>query len=341
MQNIKDLILEDIEQWLASVGEKPYRALQIFVWLFNRRASSFDNMTDLSQALRQRLKENFYMGQPKILTREKSKDGAEKLLLELEDENYIECVLIPEEDRLTLCISSQVGCPLDCGFCMTGKGGFVRNLKLHEMVDQVFAAQDILSGEQKITNLVLMGMGEPFLNYDEVLKFLNIATHQKGLAFAPRRITVSTSGIIPIIEKLGRETKVNLAVSLNATTDEIRNQLMPINKKYPLKALLTACIKYPAARNRRITFEYILMQGINDSIEDAKRLAALLKDIKCKINLIPFNPFPDTDFKRPSDKVISTFHKILLDNNYVAIIRTSKGQDISAACGQLRRKLQR
>ncbi|MBI5048177.1 MAG: 23S rRNA (adenine(2503)-C(2))-methyltransferase RlmN [Deltaproteobacteria bacterium] len=341
MQNIKDLSLEDIERWLASMGEKPYRALQIFVWLFNRSANSFDNMTDLSQALRQRLKENFYISQPKILTKEESKDGTEKLLLELEDENCIECVLIPEEDRLTLCISSQVGCPLDCGFCMTSKGGFVKNLKLSEMVDQIFAAQSLLSDEQKITNLVLMGMGEPLLNYDEVLKFINIATYQKGLAFAPRRITVSTSGIIPMIEKLGREAKVNLAVSLNATTDEIRNQLMPINKKYPLKALLNACRKYPAARNRHITFEYILMQGVNDSIEDAKRLVTLLKDIKCKINLIPFNPFPDTDFKRPSDKAISTFHKILLDNNYVAIIRTSKGQDISAACGQLRGKLQR
>jgi 23S rRNA (adenine2503-C2)-methyltransferase len=224
---------------------------------------------------------------------------------------------------------------------MTGTGGFVRNLKLHEMVDQVFAAQGILSAEQKITNLVLMGMGEPLLNYGEVAKFLNIATHQKGLAFAPRRITVSTSGIIPIIEKLGRETKVNLAVSLNATTDDMRNQLMPINKKYQLKALLNVCRKYPAARNRHITFEYILIQGVNDSIEDAKRLVELLKGIRCKINLIPFNPFSGTDFKRPSDKALSIFHKILLDNNYVAIIRASKGQDISAACGQLRGKLQR
>lgn len=339
MNNIKDLTLVEIEEWLASLGEKSYKALQIFVWVFNRGVGSFDEMTDLSKKLREKLKENFYISQPKILVSEKSRDGTKKLLLELEDKNCIECVLIPEEDRLTLCISSQVGCPLDCGFCMTGKGGFVRNLKLSEMADQVFAAQGLLSDNQKITNLVLMGMGEPLLNYEEVIKFLNIAIHQKGLGFAPRRVTVSTSGVAPMIERLGRETKVNLAVSLNATTDEIRNRLMPINKKYPLQVLLDVCRKYPAVRNRHITFEYIMMQDVNDSIKDAERMVELLKGIRCKINLIPFNPFPDSEFKRPSEKTILNFQKILLNNNYVATIRASKGQDISAACGQLRGKL--
>jgi 23S rRNA (adenine2503-C2)-methyltransferase len=347
MKNIKDLTLTEIEKWLVSFGEKPYKALQVFVWVFNRGIGSFDDMTDLSKELREKLKETFSISRPKILAQEKSQDGTQKLLLELEDKNCIECVLIPEENRLTLCISSQVGCPLDCGFCMTGKGGFVRNLKLSEMVDQVFAARSLLSPDQKITNLVLMGMGEPLLNYDEVIKFLNIATHQKGLCFAPKRVTVSTSGIAPLvpeifnrgIERLGKETKVNLAVSLNATTDEVRSHLMPINKKYPLQILLDACRKYPAVRNRHITFEYILIQGINDTVEDAKRLVRLLKGIKCKINLIPFNLFPGTEFKRPSDKAILSFQKVLLDNNYVIIIRTSKGQDISAACGQLRGKL--
>jgi len=208
MQNIKGLTLTKIEQCLTAIGEKPYKALQVFVWVFNRGAVSFDAMTDLSKELRVKLKENFSISQPKILASEKSKDGAIKLLIELEDKNFIECVLLPEEDRLTLCISSQAGCPLDCGFCMTGKGGFIRNLKSSEMVDQVFAAQGFIYAGQKITNLVLMGMGEPLLNYDEVLKFLNIAVHQKGLGFAPRRITVSTSGIVPMIERLGKETVV-------------------------------------------------------------------------------------------------------------------------------------
>src|SRR3972149_5132312 len=223
MKNIKDITLPEMEQWLTALGEKPYKALQVFVWVFNRGISSFDDMTDLSKELREKLKETFFISRPKILAQEKSQDGTQKLLLELEDKNCIECVLIPEENRLTLCISSQVGCPLDCGFCMTGKSGFVRNLKLSEMADQVFAAQGGLSDNHKITNLVLMGMGEPLLNYEEVIKFLNIAIHQKGLGFAPRRVTVSTSGVAPMIERLGRETKGNLAVSLNAATDEIRN----------------------------------------------------------------------------------------------------------------------
>jgi 23S rRNA (adenine2503-C2)-methyltransferase len=339
MQNIKGLTLTEIEQCLTALGEKPYKALQVFAWMFNRGAGSFDDMTDLSKELRVKLKEHFHISQPKILASEKSRDGAIKLLIELEDKNVIECVLIPEENRLTLCISSQAGCPLDCSFCMTGKGGFVRNLKSSEMVDQVFAAQGFVSAGQKITNLVLMGMGEPLLNYDEVLKFLNIAVHQKGLGFASRRITVSTSGIVPMIDRLGKETKVNLAVSINAATDKVRNRLMPVNKKYPFKALLDTCKNYPAARNRHITFEYILIEGVNDSIEDAKRLAGLLKDLRCKINLIPFNPFAGTEFKRPSDKAVSIFHKFLLDLHYTAIVRVSKGQDISAACGQLKGRL--
>ena len=335
MRNIKNLTLTEIEQWLISAGEKPYKALQLFVWIFGRGVASFDDMTDLSKELRAKLKENFYMSRPNIVAVEKSTDGTRKLLLQMEDGNCIECVLIPEEERLTLCISSQVGCPLDCAFCMTGRGGFARNLKLSEMAEQVFAARSLLSPGQNITNLVLMGMGEPLLNYDEVIKFLNIAAHQKGLAFAPRRITVSTAGIAPFIESLGRDTKVNLAVSLNATTDEVRSRIMPINKKYPLKALLDACRKYPVARNRQITFEYVMMKGVNDSLEDAKSLVKLLRGIKCKINLIPFNPFQGAEFKRPQESAILSFQRFLLNNKYIAVIRTSKGQDISAACGQL------
>lgn len=341
MKNIKDLTLPEIEQWLVSIGEKPYKALQVFAWVFHNGAGSFDDMTNLSKELRERLKANFYISQPKIIIKQESKDGTKKLLLELEDKNNVECVLIPEGERLTLCISSQVGCPLDCAFCATGSGGFVRDLKLSELVDQVFAGQSLLSDGQKITNLVLMGMGEPLLNYDEVVKFLNIATHQKAMGFAPRRVTVSTSGIVPMIERLGKETKVNLAVSLNATTDKIRSRLMSVNKKYPLKTLLDACRRYPAVRNRHITFEYILIKDANDSLEDAELLTKLLKGIRCKINLIPLNEFSGSEFKRPPDKTISEFQKILMDNDYVAIIRASKGQDISAACGQLRGKLRK
>lgn len=339
MQNIKDLTLSEIEQQLASFGEKPYKALQVFAWAFDKGVGSFDEMTDISTELRERLKKKFHISRPNIIAKEKSNDGTQKLLLELDDKNRIESVLIPEADRLTLCVSSQAGCPLNCGFCMTGKGGFVRNLKLSEMVDQVFAARSLLPPDKKITNLVLMGMGEPLLNYEEVVKFLNIAVHQKGLGFAPRRVTVSTAGIAPMIERLGMETKVNLAVSLNAVSNDVRDRLMPINKKYPLNVLLKACKEYPAARNRHITFEYILISGINDSMEDAKRLAHLLSGIKCKINLIPFNPFPGSEFDRPPDNDVSMFYKTLMDAGCVAMIRISKGRDISAACGQLKGKL--
>ena len=222
---------------------------------------------------------------------------------------------------------------------MTGKEGFVRNLKFREMAEQVFAAKSILKNNQNITNIVLMGMGEPLLNYDEVIKFLKIATDPKGFAFAAKRITVSTAGMIPMMEKLGRETNVNIAISLNAATDEVRNKLMPVNKKYPLKELLEACGRCPMKRSRRVTFEYILIKGINDLTDDAKRLLKLLKGIPCKINLIPFNPFPDTNFERPSDEAALKFQKILLDAGYTVFVRQSKGRDISAACGQLRGRI--
>lgn len=339
MQNIKDLTLNEIEQWLLSIEEKPFHARQIIAWIYARGAASFDDMTDLSKGLREKLKTEFLISKPNIVSTEISRDNTKKLLIKLGDGNCIECVLIPEENRLTLCVSTQAGCSLGCKFCMTGKMGFARNLRLSEMVDQVFAAQSALTDNQKITNTVLMGMGEPLLNYDEVIKFLNILIEPKGFAFAARRITVSTAGIVPFIERLGRETKVNLAVSLNAATDETRTKLMPINKKYPLKELLDVCRKYPFQRNRRITFEYILIKDVNDSLDDAKKLVKLLKDIPCKINLIPFNPFPDSGFERLDDKTVSAFQKILLDAEYTAFVRQSKGRDISAACGQLKGKI--
>lgn len=336
MHNIKDLTLEEIEEYLLSIDEKPFHARQIIAWLYNRGAASFDEMTDISKGVREKLKKEFSISKPNIVSKEISRDSTKKLLIKLDDGNCIECVLIPEENRLTLCISTQVGCSLGCRFCMTGKTGFVRNLKLSEMADQIFAGQSVLAEEQRITNIVLMGMGEPLLNYDEVIKFLNIVSEPKGFAFAARKTTVSTAGVIPMIEKLGIETNVNLAVSLNAAEDSIRTYLMPINKKYPLMKLLDACRKYPLQKNRRITFEYVIIKEINDSQDDAKKLIRLLKDIPCKINLIPFNPFPDSCFKRPMGAAVSGFQKILLNAGYTAFIRQSKGRDISAACGQLK-----
>jgi 23S rRNA (adenine2503-C2)-methyltransferase len=339
MEDIRNLEYKELKDLVGSLGEKPYRASQLYLWLFKRRAASFDEMTDIPKGFRQRLKDRFYISHPKIVAIEVSRDGAIKLLLELDDKNYIESVIIPEEKRTALCISSQVGCPLACEFCMTGGKGFVRNLRLSEIINQVFAAERHIQSDQKITNLVLMGIGEPLLNFEEVTKFLNIAADQSGLAFAPRKITVSTAGIAPMIERLGRKTMVNLAVSLNATTDEVRNRLMPINKRYPLKVVLDACRQYQRYRKGAITFEYVLIKGINDSLVDAHRLITILKGIECKINLIPFNTFPGTSFNRPERGIILEFQKVLLSSGYAAFIRESRGEDISAACGQLKGRL--
>ncbi|MEE8185468.1 MAG: 23S rRNA (adenine(2503)-C(2))-methyltransferase RlmN [Thermodesulfobacteriota bacterium] len=341
MEDIRNLEYRELKDLVASFAEKPYRASQLYLWLFNQRAVSFDEMTDIPKGFRQRLKERFYISHPKIAAIEVSRDGATKLLLELDDKNYIESVIIPEEKRTALCISSQVGCPLACKFCMTGSKGFIRNLRLSEIINQVFAAERHiqLQSNRKITNLVLMGMGEPLLNLEEVTKFLNIAADQSGLAFAPRKITVSTAGIAPGIERLSSGAMFNLAISLNATTDEVRSRLMPINKRYPLKVVLDACRRYQRSRKRAITFEYVLIKDINDSLEDAHRLITMLKGIECKINLIPFNTFPGTSFNKPERGVILEFQKVLLNGGYAVFIRESRGDDISAACGQLRGKL--
>ncbi|MBI5681574.1 MAG: 23S rRNA (adenine(2503)-C(2))-methyltransferase RlmN [Deltaproteobacteria bacterium] len=339
MQNILDLTLKDIEKHLLAAGEKPFHARQIIAWIYSRGITSFDEMTDISKGLREKVKNEFYISIPEIAATEVSFDGTRKVLLKLHDGNFIECVLIPEEKRLTLCVSTQVGCSLTCRFCLTGKMGFTRNLKVSEMSKQVFACKSLLADGQKITNVVLMGMGEPLLNYSEVIKFLNILTEPKGFAFATRRVTVSTAGIIPMMERLGKETKTNLAVSLNAAEDSLRSYLMPVNKKYPLRGLLDDCRAYPLQKNRRITFEYVLIKGINDSSSDAKMLIELLQGIPCKINLIPFNPFHDSCFERPADAVVSKFQEILLNSRYTAFIRQSKGRDISAACGQLKGRI--
>lgn len=339
--NIKSLSPEELRSRLAEKGLKKYRADQILKWVYSHYASSFEDMTNIAKAERSLLASFFFISSPKIIRTEVSGDGTRKFLFELEDKHTIESVLIPDEDRQTLCISSQVGCQQACRFCLTGSGGFERNLKSYEISDQVAAVQRILKeeGTRGVTNIVLMGMGEPLANFDEVVKALTLITSENGLGFSPRRVTVSTDGLVPEIEKLGKSgVKVNLAVSLNATTDDVRDRIMPVNRRYPIKVLLAACKRFPLEPRRRITFEYVMLKGVNDSVEDAERLAKLLRGVKCKVNLIPFNPFPGSEFKRPDDSAVRRFQKVLLDHHYTAPVRESRGRDISAACGQLREK---
>jgi len=339
--NIKSYTLAELISRLTGLGLKKYRATQVFEWIYKKHALSFDEMTNISKTERNLLGENFSLQASSIIRTELSMDGTRKFLVELEDKRHIESVLIPDEDRQTLCISSQVGCQQACRFCLTGRGGFARNLSACEIADQVLLVSEILKHEHKrgITNIVLMGMGEPLANFDEVMKALRVITMEMGLGFSPRRVTLSTDGLAPELEKLGKTgVKVNIAVSLNATTDAIRDELMPVNRRYPIHELLAVCRRYPLEPRRRITFEYVLLKEVNDSPEDAVRLAKLLRGIRCKINLIPFNPFPGSPFGRPDDRVVRRFQQILLDHDYTAPVRESRGRDISAACGQLREK---
>ncbi len=344
--NIKALTIDELKTLLAGLGCKPYRAGQLFAWIYRKGAQSFDEMTDIAKAERTLLASRFSVASLNLLRQELSSDGTRKFLFGLEDGHTVESVLIPEEDRRTLCISSQVGCAQACRFCITGGGGFQRNLKAYEIADQVVVVEKFLARGKNYspetrgtTNLVLMGMGEPLANFDEVLKALAVITSEKGLGFSTRRVTLSTAGLVPEIEKLGRSgIKVNLAVSLNATTDEVRDRIMPVNKRYPIKELLAACRRFPLEPRRRITFEYVMLSTVNDSAEDALRLAKLLRGIKAKINLIPYNPSPGSEFKRPSDAVVKRFQQVLQEHDYTALVRESRGRDISAACGQLRER---
>jgi 23S rRNA (adenine2503-C2)-methyltransferase len=343
LTNIKSLTREELRARLAEMGFKNYRADQVLAWIYTHYASSFDEMTNIAKKERDELSAVFSISAPRIIRAEVSADGTRKFLFGLEDAHTIEAVLIPDEDRQTLCISSQVGCRQACRFCLTGSGGFERNLKVHELVDQVWEVSRVLrkEGARGVTNIVLMGMGEPLDNLDEAVRALKLITSEPGLGFSPRRVTVSTSGLVPELDKLGKSgLKVNLAVSLNATTDEVRDGIMPVNRRYPMAGLLAACRRFPLEPRRRITFEYVLLAGVNDSAEDARRLAGLLRGIRCKVNLIPFNPFPGSGLKRPSDAAVRNFQKILLDRRYTAPVRGSRGRDISAACGQLREKEQ-
>lgn len=335
--DILELSREQLIAWLAERKIEKYRADQILKWVYLRQADSFERMTDISKDIRILLSQQFDIGRLAVERTESSRDGSRKYLFKLKDGKFIESVLIPERDHFTLCVSSQVGCAQDCLFCLTATGGLERNLSRGEIIAQVRDIKNELDDPMRLTNIVFMGMGEPLANYKNLVSAIGVITDtDRGLRLAGRRVTVSTAGLVPRLLDLGRDTRVNLAVSLNATDNDTRTRLMPINRKYPLENLLEACRQYSPASGRRITFEYILIKGMNDSAKDARRLAKLLQPIRCKINLIPYNPHEGCDFDRPSEEDIQAFYRILFDKNYTVIIRRSKGEDISAACGQLR-----
>lgn len=333
--DLKNFDPEELEAFLARHGKERYRARQIFKWLYQKGAASFDEMSNLSKEFRRELAESARISSlvPEVV--EVSRDGTRKYLFRLVDGNAVESVLIPEEDRNTLCISSQVGCAMACEFCLTGTFKLTRNLTAAEIVNQVCAVKE----EAEVKNLVFMGMGEPLANLENVVRALRIITSDDGLQFSTRRVTVSTAGLVPEMDLLGEAVTVNLAVSLNATTDEQRDRLMPINRRYPLKELLAACKRFPLPGRRMITIEYVLINGVNDSLDDARRLVKLISGIPCKVNLIPFNEHEGCAFRKPTQQAIDIFHKYLLDKHFTVITRSSRGTDISAACGQLKGKL--
>ncbi|MBI2884420.1 MAG: 23S rRNA (adenine(2503)-C(2))-methyltransferase RlmN [Candidatus Methylomirabilis oxyfera] len=334
--DLKGLSLEEMERLVADHGEPAYRGRQLFHWIYARAAHTFAEMTDLPIGLRARLAEHTLIGALTLLAKEISRDGTRKYLFGCTDGRQIETVLIPDERRLTACLSTQVGCALACAFCLTGKMGFIRHLQPGEIVDQVLALQRDLQPGERIGNLVLMGMGEPLHNYDAIVKALTILSHPMGLAYPPRRITLSTVGLVPEIVRLGQSgLGVNLAVSLHASTDELRDRLVPINRRYPLKELMVALRAYPLPSRRRLTFEYVLIDGVNDRGQDAQELVRLLRGLRCKVNLLPLNEAHAIPFRRPSRERVESFQRILRSADILATIRESRGLDISAACGLL------
>ena len=334
--NIKDLSSRELEDWLSSRRELPYRVAQIRKWLFQKGAGSFGDMTNLSGGLRGALEQAYSISRLKMLRSSSSVDGTVKFLFGLTDGLSIESVLIPETKRLTLCISTQAGCGFGCAFCATALMGLKRSLPASEIVDQILEARRTLSAGKRITHVVLMGMGEPLANYAQTLKALEIMSDADwGIGISPRRITLSTVGLVPQMKRLMEETHVNLAVSLHATTDELRSQLMPVNRKYPLAELIDCCRSLPLAKRRRITFEYVMLRGVNHFPEDAWRLSRLLNRIRSKINLIPFNPHPGSPYQRPTQEEILQFEDALRTRGHHVNVREPRGADIQAACGQL------
>ncbi|MDD5284648.1 MAG: 23S rRNA (adenine(2503)-C(2))-methyltransferase RlmN [Desulfuromonadaceae bacterium] len=369
--DLKNLPLPALEQFLKGQGKERFRALQVFKWIYQQDAGSFEVMTNISKNLRKELAETAFISNLEPEAVEEGSDGTRKYLFNLGDGNAVESVLIPIEGRNTLCLSSQVGCAMACEFCLTGTFRLTRNLTTAEIVNQIMAVKrdmfenppamqagggelpendddsddsddNSLESPANIRNIVLMGMGEPLNNLDNVIPAIQIMLDGNGLQLSNRRVTLSTCGLVPEMARLGREIpNVNLAVSLNATTDELRDRIMPVNRSYPLKALLQACREFPLPGRRKITFEYVMLGGVNDSLEDAKRLLRLTSDIPNKVNLIPFNEHEGCGFKAPTRRAIDAFHKYLIDRHVTVITRDSRGGDISAACGQLKGKLEK
>ncbi len=347
-KNLAGLGRAELEAEVRALGEPDFRARQLWHWIYHQGARDFEAMTTLSKGFRARLAANYTIDRPRAVSAQVSVDGTRKWLLRLADGQEVETVYIPEDDRGTLCVSSQVGCTLTCRFCHTGTQALVRNLSAAEIAGQIMTALDDLGDwprtreGRRVTNLVMMGMGEPLYNYDNVAAAIRTVLDDEGLAISKRKITLSTSGVVPLIERCGEELGVGLAVSLHAVRDELRNELVPINRKYPIAELLAACRAYPGAHNaRRITFEYVMLDGVNDSAADARELARLLGDLPAKVNLIPFNPWPGAPYQCSSKRAITRFAKILNDAGLSAPVRVSRGQDIMAACGQLKSASQR
>lgn len=341
MVNLLDYNQQDLCDFFKQLGEPAYRGSQLLKWIHQYGVTDFTQMTNFSKALQKKLSEASEMVVPEVIFHQKSKDGTQKWLLKLHCGNSVETVFIPEDDRGTLCVSSQVGCGLNCSFCSTGTQGFNRNLSTAEIIGQVWIAARTLSEQngfhdRHVTNVVLMGMGEPLLNFDNVVKATEIMMDDFGYGLSKRRVTLSSSGLVPELEKLSKVSDVALAISLHAPNDKLRNELVPINKKYPLKSLMHLCKHYfDNAPRRRITFEYVMLDQVNDHLEHAKELVALLANIPCKVNLIPFNPFPGTKYTRSPLERILAFQRFLLDKGINTIIRRTRGDDIDAACGQL------
>jgi 23S rRNA (adenine2503-C2)-methyltransferase len=336
LTDLAELELQELESDLAARGVERFRARQLYRWIYKHGVTDVNRMTDLARPLRETLKADYALSTPHIVGDERSVDGTRKFLLELSDRRRIEAVFIPDTPAMTFCISTQVGCAMACGFCLTGKMGLVRNLTAGEITGQVRVLAAATGLRDTPFNIVLMGMGEPLHNYDNTMKALRILHCEHGLAVSPRRVTLSTVGIVPALERLAREPLMpNLAVSLHATTDEQRSALVPPNRKYPLAAVVEACRRFPLKKRSRITFEYVLLADVNDTVEDARRLVKLLSGVKSKVNLIPLNPAPGIPYERPSDERVNRFAQILADAHLTVSVRKSRGRDIRAACGQL------
>ena len=343
--NLLDYTSEDLKAFFLERGEKPFRATQIIKWIHQHGVDNFDDMTNVSKALREELSGFAEIRAPEIAIDDKSNDGTHKWLLRLDDGNCIETVFIPEEGRGTLCISSQVGCALDCTFCSTARQGFNRNLTVGEIIGQLWIAKNILQpnpeDDRVITNVVMMGMGEPLLNFEKVVKAMELMLDDNAYGLSKRRVTLSTSGVVPALDRLKDRIEVSLAISLHAPNDALRDQLVPVNKKYPIKQLLDSCNNFMEgkANREKITIEYVMLDGVNDSDDNARELAVLLKHVPCKVNLIPFNPFPETRYKRSSNNRIHRFRDILENAGLIVMTRKTRGEDIDAACGQLAGKV--